>query len=380
MAGIYIHIPYCRQACHYCNFHFSVSHRNKPQFLDCLVKEIEIQKGFFSNGSESEKTYLDTIYLGGGTPSVLRQQDLIRIFERLSKFFDFDRNTEVTIEANPDDLTYEKLLTINQTPINRLSVGIQSFHYPDLEYMNRIHSPCQALQAIKNAQKVGFENISVDLIYGTPTMNDRHWEKNLMRVIDLEVPHISAYALTVEDKTPLEVFIRKGKMPPVEEEQTARQFHTMLDILAKYGYEQYEISNFSKPGFYSRHNLSYWNGQPYLGLGPSAHSFRENSRSWNIANTSRYIQSIEKGELPMESETLSEDQRFDEYVMTSLRTSWGCNLDYVEETFGEEKLRALRKSAARHIRNNTLKEENGRMILTTKGKFLADGIASDLFI
>jgi len=380
MAGIYIHIPYCRQACHYCNFHFSVSHRNKPQFLDCLVNEIEIQKGFFSNGSENEKTYLDTIYLGGGTPSVLRQQDLIRIFERLSKFFDFDRNTEVTIEANPDDLTYEKLLTINQTPINRLSVGLQSFHYPDLEYMNRIHSPCQALQAIKNAQKVGFENISVDLIYGTPTMNDRHWEKNLMRVIDLEVPHISAYALTVEDKTPLEVFIRKGQMPPVEEEQTARQFHIMLEILAKYGYEQYEISNFSQPGFYSRHNLSYWNGQPYLGLGPSAHSFRENRRSWNIANTSRYIQSIEKGELPMESETLSEDQRFDEYVMTSLRTSWGCNLDYVEETFGEEKLRALRKNAARHIRNNTLKEENGRLILTTKGKFLADGIASDLFI
>lgn len=380
MAGIYIHIPFCRQACHYCNFHFSVSQRQKNGFLACLLKEIELRHDFFEKPQEpGEKFRLDSVYLGGGTPSILTTPELTSIFERLSDFFEFDKNAEITLEANPDDLTYEKLEALRQTPINRLSIGIQSFHAADLEYMNRVHSPQQAIQSIDNALKLGFENLTIDLIYGTPTMNDYLWKENLQRSIDFGIQHISAYALTVEPKTALDVFIRRGQARPVEEEQSARQFEIMVEVLAKHGYEHYEISNFALPGKFSRHNLSYWTGTPYLGLGPSAHSFRESERSWNPPNTTKYIQSIKKGLLPLETEQLSPAQRYDEYLMTSLRTMWGCDMNKVKEGWGEKKRKELENQSRRYIEQGLMVEENHHLILTEKGRLLADGIAADLF-
>lgn len=380
MAGIYIHIPFCRQACHYCNFHFSVSQRHKAEFLDCLLKEIEMRKDFFGKPQDQEKKFrLDSIYMGGGTPSILSIEELNSIFDRLSEFFDYDQSAEITLEANPDDLTYEKLEALRQTPINRLSIGIQSFFAEDLAYMNRVHSPGQAIEAIENALKLGFKNLTIDLIYGTPTMNDLQWKENLQRIIGFGIQHISAYALTVEPKTALDVFIRRGQAKPVEEEQSARQFEMMVEMLARQGYKHYEISNFALPGKFSRHNLSYWTGDPYLGLGPSAHSFRGMERSWNPPNTTKYIQSIQKGQLPLESEQLSPAQRYDEYLMTSLRTMWGCDLTQVKEGWGEKKRAELEKQAERYIDQGLMVKKDSHLILTEKGRLFADRIASDLF-
>jgi len=380
MAGIYIHIPFCRQACHYCNFHFSVSQRHKEGFLACLLKEIELRHDFFVKPEKpGEKFKLDSLYLGGGTPSILSISELNSIFERLAAYFDFDQYAEITLEANPDDLTIEKLKALRQTPINRLSIGIQSFHAADLKYMNRVHTPGQAVQAIEDALKQGFENMTIDLIYGTPTMNDAHWKENLQRTIDFGIQHISAYALTVEPKTALDLFIRRGQAKPVEEEQSARQFEIMVEVLARHGYQHYEISNFALPEKFSRHNLSYWTGKHYLGLGPSAHSFRGSERSWNPPNTTKYIQSIQKGSLPLESEQLTLAQQYDEYLMTSLRTMWGCNLDKVKERWGEKKREDLEKQIRRYVEQGLMFEADHHLILTEKGRLFADRIASDLF-
>ncbi len=380
MAGIYIHIPFCRQACHYCSFHFSVSQRHKEGFLASLLREIELRHDFFGKPKmPGGKFRLDSVYLGGGTPSILGIEELNSIFKRLSEYFNFDQGNEITLEANPDDLTYEKLGALRQTPINRLSIGIQSFHEADLKYMNRVHTPGQAVNAVENALKLGFENLTIDLIYGTPTMNDAQWKENLQRTIDFGIQHISAYALTVEPKTALDVFIRRGQARPVEEEQSARQFEIMVEMLAGHGYEHYEISNFALPGKFSRHNLSYWTGKPYLGLGPSAHSFRGSERSWNPPNTTKYIQSIQKGILPLETEQLTPAQRYDEYLMTSLRTMWGCNLDKVKEGWGEKKREELEKQTRRYIEQGLMFESDCHLILTEKGRLFADRIASDLF-
>jgi oxygen-independent coproporphyrinogen III oxidase len=378
MAGIYIHIPYCRQACHYCNFHFSVYQGNKEAFLECLHKEIELQAGFFTD-EDDDRPRLDTIYLGGGTPSILHTTELLGIFEKLGAHYRYDADTEITLEANPDDLTYEKLLSLLQTPVNRLSIGIQSFHYPDLEYMNRIHSPVQALQAIANAQKCGFGNLTIDLIYGTPTMSDRQWEDNILKVIEMEIPHISAYALTVEPKTALDVFIRRGKATPVDEAQSARQFEMLMTLMEKYGYQHYEISNFARPGHLSRHNLSYWTGKPYLGLGPSAHSYRGRQRWWNIANTSKYIQSVREHIIPAETEILTPAQQYDEYLMTTLRTMWGCGLAKVERLWGRERMELLRRQAQKFMEQGLMQETGGHLMLTPRGRLFADGIAAELF-
>ena len=380
MAGIYIHIPFCRQACHYCNFHFSVSLRHKGEFLDCLLKEVDLRKDFFGKTRDQGGKYrLESIYLGGGTPSILGIEELNRIFERLSEFYDFDQSAEITLEANPDDLTFEKLEALRETPVNRLSIGIQSFHAADLAYMNRIHSPRQAIQAIENAQKLGYQNLTIDLIYGTPTMNDLQWKENLERTLGFGISHISAYALTVEPKTALEVFIRRGQAKPVEEEQSARQFEIMVDLLAGHGYQHYEISNFALPGKFSRHNLSYWTGKPYLGLGPSAHSFRGTERSWNPPNTTKYINSISQGNLPLESEQLTPAQRYDEYLMTSLRTMWGCDLKKVEVEWGEEKRAELETQTRQYIEQGLMIKKDNHLILTEKGRLFADRIAGDLF-
>ncbi len=383
MPGVYIHIPFCRQACHYCNFHFSASLKYKDDFLKCLLKEIKLQKDFlepFAEKTKDNKLLLDTLYFGGGTPSILKVSELIMILRRIYEFFKLKPGAEVTLEANPDDLTMEKLMAVRQTPVNRLSIGIQSFQYADLKYLNRPHSPAQAIQSIKNAYKAGFENISADLIYGIPTLNNDKWQENLLTLINLEVPHISAYCLTVEPKTPLNIFIKRGQAEQVNENHAGDQFEMMIKILEKHRYEHYEISNFGKPGYFSKHNLSYWKNIPYLGLGPSAHSYNSKIRQWNVNNTKEYISRIEKNILPCEKETISTQKGFNEYIMTSLRTYWGCNKNKINREFGSKFLKHLEKEASSHLKNGLLIEENDNIKLSAKGKLLADKIASDLFV
>ncbi len=379
MSGIYIHIPFCRQACHYCNFHFSVSGRNRNAFREALLREIEMQKGYFHEHDPYPNKTLTSIYFGGGTPSVLSTKSLDAILNKISQHFSLSSDAEITIEANPDDLNLKKLQELKAMGINRLSIGIQSFHTSDLVYMNRIHSPEQAYESIINSKKAGFSNITIDLIYGTPGLSDMLWKENLKRALEFEIPHISAYALTVEQKTPLEYMIRKGKAMPVDEEQCARQFELMLQLLQQHGYLHYEISNFAQPGCFSRHNMLYWSEAAYLGLGPSAHSHLPCIRSWNISNTAEYIKSINQGIIPKETESLSAAQQFDEYVMTSLRTMWGCNLELIRKKWGEEQTEKLERQVKKHIRNGMLIKKENHLILTDSGKLFADGIASDLF-
>ncbi len=381
MAGIYIHIPYCRQACHYCNFHFSVSHRHREDFLQALLKEIRMQQGFFDGlAAAGDFDGIQTIYLGGGTPSVLGASELMQLFEGLYKHYPLGQVKEVTLEANPDDLDTRKLAALKDTPINRLSIGIQSFHQPDLTFMNRLHSPAQAVECIHNALDAGFKNLNVDLIYGTPGMDDQGWEENLVRVAEMGIRHLSAYALTVEAKTVLDYMIRKGKMPAPGEDQAARQFLLMRRLLGSWAYEHYEVSNFALPGFRSMHNTAYWSGRPYLGLGPSAHSFLPGHRRWNPPNTSQYIDSIQSGQLPWEGERLTELQALNEYVMTSLRTAWGCQLDVVRRGWGESRLADIEQAAEKFLRSGRMVRRDNALILTSEGLFFADGIAADLFL
>jgi oxygen-independent coproporphyrinogen-3 oxidase len=380
MPGIYIHIPFCRQACHYCNFHFSVSQKRRSEFVQALKKEIAFQKDFLKVDNE-ETVSLDTLYLGGGTPSLLEISELDEIFFELFKYYQLIPDAEVTLEANPDDLTPEKLVALrNNTPVNRLSIGIQSFYEADLKYMNRSHTAEQAEKVLLDVKKAGFKNITADLIYGTPGMNDTQWKENIKKLISHGIPHISAYSLTVEKKTPLEVFIRKGKAAPVDEEQSARQFEILCEITAKYGYEHYEISNFGKPGYFSRHNLGYWSGVPYLGLGPSAHSYRDGMRRWNIANTCSYIDKLMQDEFPpFEQEHLDKDQQYNEYVMTALRTMWGVDKELVKNRFGSDYFKKMMHAAQNHLKRGKMEETSTHLIISSSGKFLADGIAADLF-
>ncbi len=379
MSGIYIHIPFCRQACHYCNFHFSVSLKQEDAFVAALLREIELQSSFFGDNADAQVP-VDTVYFGGGTPSVLDTKQLDRIFRTLSDHFVIADGAEITLEANPDDLNSEKLHMLRQTPVNRLSIGIQSFYEADLRYMNRIHSPVQAIGALENARAAGFSNINIDLIYATPTLNDRQWADSLARVVALEIPHISSYALTVEKQTALEVMIRKGKVMPVDEEQAARQFEMMAGILERAGYHHYEISNFALPGYFSKHNLAYWQGVPYIGLGPSAHSFINDQRSWNVANTSSYISLINSNTLPQSIETISPIQKLNEYLMISLRTMWGCDLEYVSSLWGGQSAGKILEQAGKYLSMDLLEKHDQMLLLTDKGKLFADGIAADLFM
>jgi oxygen-independent coproporphyrinogen III oxidase len=379
MPGIYIHIPFCRQACHYCNFHFSVSQKRRPEFVQALKREIALQQDFFKTGS-NDKMLLDTLYFGGGTPSLLETSELDEIFSELFKYYQLTPDAEVTLEANPDDLTPEKLANFRNTSVNRLSIGIQSFYEADLKYMNRSHTAEQAEKVLHDAPKAGFKNITADLIYGTPGMSDKQWKENIKKLISHGIPHISAYSLTVEKKTALEVFIRKGKAAPVDEEQSARQFEILCEITSQYGFEHYEISNFGKPGYFSRHNLSYWSGVPYLGLGPSAHSYRDGMRRWNIANTCSYIDNLMQDEFPpFEQEHLDKDQQYNEYVMTALRTMWGVEKALVENRFGNCYFKKMMHAAQKHLANGKMEETSSHLIISAAGKFLADGIAADLF-
>jgi len=380
MAGIYIHIPFCKQACHYCDFHFSTSLNNKETFLKALKKEIELQKEYLlSNASVGKRADIDTIYFGGGTPSLLSQTELMDIFEVLNKYFKINTDAEITLEANPDDLTSKKIKELKDTPINRLSIGIQSFYDADLKLMNRAHNSKEALSAVKASQDKGFENITIDLIYGIPTLTNSNWKHNLQTAFDLEVKHISSYCLTVEPKTALAHLVKEGVIKNVDEQQSAEQFEIMLESMQKNNFVQYEISNFCKDNFFSRHNSNYWLKENYLGLGPSAHSYNGKSRQWNISNNALYIQSLEKGQLNFEEEVLTTSQNYNEYILTSLRTMWGTDLKHIENTFGIDYLSHVIKEVEKHIERGHAINEKNKLFLTDKGKLFADKIASDLF-
>jgi len=374
MAGIYIHIPFCKQACNYCDFHFSTSLMNKDAFMKALFKEIEIQKNYFPSSTE-----VSTVYLGGGTPSLLSKFDLLDIINSVKLNFNILPNAEITLEANPDDLTSEKIKELKESPINRLSIGIQSFYDEDLRFMNRAHSATEALNAVKLAQDNGFENITIDLIFGTPTLTHHKWRNNLQIAFALNIKHISAYCLTVEPKTMLARQIKTGITKNVDEQQSAEQFEILVDAMHANDFVQYEISNFCKDGFYSKHNSNYWLKENYLGLGPSAHSYNGSSRQWNISNNALYIKSLENGELNFEKEELTKEQRYNEYILTSLRTIWGADLTIIEQQFGKEYLNHCLSEADKYIRSESILNEENKLFLTDKGKLFADKISSELF-
>ncbi len=378
MAGIYLHIPFCKQACHYCNFHFSVSRKQQKDFVEALKTEISLQKNFF-NHSNTPSEKIKTLYFGGGTPSLLSHSEISEVMQTLKDHFDIESNCETTFECNPDDLSFEKTEMLKDTGINRLSIGIQSFHAADLAYMNRSHSPFQSTAAIKNAQRSGFENITTDLIYGTPTMSKQQWQENILKTFRLNIPHISAYSLTVEKKTALDVFIRRGTALPVEDEKAKEDFQILCNMMKDHGYEHYEVSNFGKPGYFSQHNLNYWNGTPYLGLGPSAHSFLPGMRQWNISNTCTYIANLKKNQIPFEKEILSKTDQYNEYVMTSLRTMWGIEKQKIKNNFGEKYAEYLNRETAKQMSAGNISESQTHFKITEKGKFFSDGIASSLF-
>ena len=372
MAGIYIHIPFCKQACHYCDFHFSTSLKKRDEMVEAICKEIVLRKCEVDGE-------ITTIYFGGGTPSLLTNEEIDKILSTVYSNFQISENPEITLEANPDDLTKAKILEFSNSPINRLSIGVQSFFEHDLKLMNRAHNQSEALECITLA-KEHFKNISVDLIYGIPEMTNKQWIANVEKALSLNIPHLSCYALTVEPKTALEQFIKKGIVPPVEDD-VAQEHHTILiEMTEAAGYHNYEFSNFCKPGWESKNNTAYWQGKPYLGVGPSGHSYDGNQRSWNISNNPIYIKKINNGELPLEREVLSTRDKYNEYVMTRLRTANGISLKEIQENFGLIFSKYLAKQMIEHIDSGLLSVKMDTVIVTKKGKFLSDGIAADLFL
>ena len=390
MSGIYIHIPFCKQACYYCDFHFSTSLKKKDELIQALLKEIQMRKNELLNQT------VESIYFGGGTPSLLTNDELRLLIDAVYKNFKVAENPEITLEANPDDLSNQRIKELANTRINRLSIGVQSFFEEDLRGMNRAPSSTEAKKCLETATQY-FDNITIDLIYGIPNMSLEKWNDNLQTAFNFGVNHISSYALTVEPKTALDTFIKRGKYPPINEDLALQHFNHLVEETAKKGFVHYEISNFGKPNCFSKHNTSYWQGKQYLGIGPAAHSFSGKQRSWNVANNSNYIQSIEQNTLPLIIEDLSKKDRFNEYIMTGLRTIWGISLNKIEKDFGleykehllktsekytNEKLLVISYDSEKPLRFSVAKShlENSIIKTTKKGKFLVDGIASDLFM
>jgi oxygen-independent coproporphyrinogen-3 oxidase len=373
MAGIYIHIPFCRKACHYCNFHFSTQTKHIEAFTKALIQEIQLQKNYL-------QTPVETLYFGGGTPSLLNPRDFEAIYKAIQANFRLSSDLEFTVEANPDDLDLEKAKSLKSLGVNRLSIGIQSFQPASLAWMNRAHSVQQSHNALTNVKLAGSENISTDLIYGTPHLSDPDLIADIGWLQHYEVPHISCYALTVEEKTALHALIQKEKMEAVDSAHQARQFEIVVDTLHKNGFEHYEISNFAKPGKRSKHNSNYWNRIPYLGLGPSAHSYNQGSRQWNIANNALYIQSIEKNKVPFEMEKLDLRTQYNEYIMITLRQIEGFSLSYIQQNFGTAYHTHTLETLVPFVQNGQLITTKNGYALSNNAKFFADGIASDFFI
>ncbi|WP_439132087.1 radical SAM family heme chaperone HemW [Polaribacter sp.] len=372
-AGIYIHIPFCKQACYYCDFHFSTSLKKKDALISCLIKELALRK------NELQNSVIETIYFGGGTPSLLSTKEIQSLVNAVYQNYQVVENPEITLEANPDDLSEEKIIALSKSPVNRLSIGVQSFFEHDLKLMNRAHNAEEAKNCLSVAIRY-FDNISIDLIYGIPDCTNEQWLANIEMTLSYGVPHISSYALTVEPKTALASFIEKGIIKNVDDEKAEVQFLMLIAALEKANFVHYETSNFGKKGFFSKNNSSYWLGKSYLGIGPSAHSFDGNQRSWNVSNNSKYINAIQQQKLPIERETLSKRDRYNEYVMTGLRTIWGVSLQKVQQDFGAIYEAYLRKQAKKYIFEELLYLDNQTLKTTKKGKFLSDGIASDLFM
>ena len=374
MAGIYLHIPFCKKACHYCDFHFSTSPQYKDQMLKALSQEIDLRKNYLAGET------IETIYFGGGTPSLLSADELQILIGAITDLYEVSPTAEITLEANPDDLNPQKVREFRQTLINRFSIGIQSFFEEDLKWMNRAHTAPEAQSSIKRVQDAGFENITADLIYGYPLLSKPKWEHNIQQLIELHIPHISSYSMTVEPATALSSFIKKGEQKPMDEGQSSAQFLILMEQLTEAGFEHYEISNFAKPGLYSKHNSNYWEGVSYLGIGPSAHSFNGESRQWNVSNNSKYIDQIQLKKIPAEMEMLSTENRINEYIMTSLRTSKGMSLQKITERFGSDYANEVRNGLEPFADKNWINLKEQIVTLTTDGKLFADHIASELFI
>lgn len=373
MSGIYIHIPFCKQACHYCDFHFSTSMKKKDEMVLALAKEIELRKNEFEND------VVETIYFGGGTPSILEISDIKLLIDAVYKHFDVIENPEITVEANPDDLSNERIIELSNNRINRLSIGIQSFFEDDLKLMNRAHNSEEAKKCLEFATQY-FDNISIDLIYGMPNMSNEKWLQNIETALSFNVPHISSYALTVEPKTALKKLIQTGKIDEPKDEVAQEHFQILVDKLKENGFIHYELSNFGKENYFSKNNSAYWLGKKYIGIGPSAHSFNGTSRSWNVSNNSLYLKALAENKLPSETEILSKNDRYNEYIMTGLRTIWGISLNKVEKEFGTNFLEYLLKQSEKSIADDLLYLDEKILKATQKGKFLCDGIASDLFL
>ncbi|SHE85629.1 oxygen-independent coproporphyrinogen-3 oxidase [Flavobacterium fontis] len=374
MSGIYLHIPFCKQACHYCDFHFSTSLKKKEALVAMMAREMVLRNHWMG-----DQTVIETIYFGGGTPSLLTIPELLFLIETIYQHFEVVDQPEITLEANPDDLTPDYLHALAQTPVNRLSIGVQSFFEEDLQLMNRAHNAQEALACLQLATTL-FDNITLDLIYGIPGLTHEKWLANIQTALDLGVPHISSYALTVEPKTALHSFVQKGIIPNPDDGQAQEQFLLLMDQLEAAGFVHYELSNFGKEGFFSKNNSAYWLGKPYIGIGPAAHSFNGTQRGWNISNNTKYIQALEAHELPIELETLSLTDRYNEYVMTGLRTIWGVDLHRLETEFGPRFKTYFLQQAEAHLEDHLLFIDGDIVRTTRKGKFLSDGIASDLFL
>lgn len=374
MAGFYVHIPFCRQACRYCDFYFTVSLKYKEELVNSIIKEINNKRQYY------EKYEFKTLYFGGGTPSVLKERDLQRIISEIRTHYNFISQPEITLEANPDDLSPAYLRMLRKESINRLSIGIQSFHNKDLKLMRRSHNASQALSSIKNAQDAGISNLNIDLIYGTPGMSFIEWQENLDIAFEQNIPHISAYHLTFEAGTVFDHWRKQNKIIPIEEEESLKQFKYLIEITAQKEFLHYEISNFAKKGYLSEHNKNYWNGIPYLGIGPSAHSYDGKSRFWNISSIKQYIDKTRNGSYNYtENELLSNTDRYNEYILTSLRTMWGIDLDEILQAFGNDYVKYTEKIAADFLRKKLLKKNEKKILITPQGIFLADQIIREFF-
>jgi oxygen-independent coproporphyrinogen-3 oxidase len=372
MAGIYIHIPFCRQACHYCDFHFSTSMKNRDAMVFALANEIALRK------DELGGEIIETIYFGGGTPSVLTNEQLQFLLDAVYANHTVIANPEITLEANPDDLSLSRITELTNSQINRLSIGVQSFFEEDLNMMNRAHNATQAVACLSEAVK-HFDNITLDLIYGIPGMDNERWMRNVEKALSFGIPHISSYALTVEPKTALHTLVKKCIIAAPSDEAAHEQFLLLADRLEKEGFVHYELSNFGKPGYFSKNNTAYWQGKKYIGIGPSAHSYNGTHRSWNVANNTLYLKSLQENKLPLETEELTVTDRYNEYVMTGLRTIWGVDAKRIQADFGDQFSNYLLKEATPFVQQGLLSFENNILTTTRAGKFLADGLASDLF-
>jgi oxygen-independent coproporphyrinogen-3 oxidase len=373
MAGIYLHIPFCKQACHYCDFHFSTNLELKQKICTALQQELLLQKDYLA------KQEVNTIYFGGGTPSLLSTLEIKAILEAIRSTFLVSSAVEITLEANPDDLSLEKLTTLFANGINRLSIGIQSFEDETLRFLNRAHNSMEAKQCIEDAREVGFKNLSLDLIYAIPGQTIASWRENIKQALALNPEHFSTYSLTVEDKTVFGHQFKKGKLKTVSEDVAAEEFEILMNELSEAGYEHYEISNFCRPGFQSRHNSSYWKGAHYLGIGPSAHSFNGDSRQFNLSNNSLYLNSVSKGIVPFEKEILTRENKINEHIFTTLRTSWGIDLSFLKMELKYDLLNSQSVYIRDLEKRGLATLINGNLVLTNRGKLLADKIASDLF-